>query len=342
MPRWALVRLLLIALSLASVSIALATVPDRAIRYWYLYYSPVMITAISFGLRGALAGCSIALLCVIIFFDRVSPLLQGVRQGVLTKVSLVTGTSEEDVAALLAQVANTPLADAIHSFAAPFDVSADLPIILIGLIILALISIVVGWLVDENKRRERLLEERADKDGMTGLWNHRRFHELLSHEIARSERYGRSIGLLFMDMDQLKSYNDRYGHQAGDGLIKHLASTLLKTVRAADTVSRYGGDEFAVILPEAGAYEARTAADRIRTYLTEHPYVDGQNSPIGLTLSIGVAVYPDHARDKDSFLRAADLALYEAKRNGGNLVCAYEAPEDGGGQQSYAPNSGSP
>ncbi|MBM2826066.1 MAG: diguanylate cyclase [Dehalococcoidia bacterium] len=340
MLRWGLVRLLLIALSFASVSIALATVPDRAIRYWYLYYSPVIITAVSFGLRGALAGCSIAILCIIIFFDRVSPLLQDVREGVLMKVSLVTGAPAAEVAALLSQVAGTPLADAIHNLAAPFDVSADLPIIVAGMIVLTLISTVVGWLVDENKRKEWLLEERADKDGMTGLWNHRRFHELLEQEVARSQRYGRTVGLLFMDIDDLKQYNDKYGHQAGDGLIKYVASALCKTVRAVDVVSRYGGDEFAVILPETGAREAKTAADRIRSYVVENPYLNDHDSPIGLTLSIGVAVCPDHAKDKDTLIRVADIALYEAKSSGGNKVCAYEIPDEGGAQQSYASSSG--
>jgi len=145
-------------------------------------------------------------------------------------------------------------------------------------------------------------------DPLTGLANYRRLIDTLEHEIQRSERSGRPFAFLLLDLDGLKGINDRYGHLAGSRALCRVANVLRIHSRSIDTCARYGGDEFAVILPEAGAIEARDAAVRICTRVTE----DIEEPP--LSVSAGIAVYPQSGQDIESLFNEADRDLYDSKK----------------------------
>ncbi len=160
-------------------------------------------------------------------------------------------------------------------------------------------------------------EIEAMTDGLTGLYNHRYLHEHLTEELSRARHECRGVALLFCDLDFFKEYNDRLGHAAGDTALRATARIIESCTRRADLVARYGGEEFVVVLPGTAEPEAAEIAGRIRAAVAEHHRDDG-----GLTISIGVASYPDSADTKESLLEAADRALYVAKRLGRDRVMA--------------------
>jgi diguanylate cyclase (GGDEF)-like protein len=161
-------------------------------------------------------------------------------------------------------------------------------------------------------------------DGLTGLKNYREFHEALQLELLRSKRYERTSGLLMIDVDHFKQYNDRYGHPQGDVLLKKLAELIQDNFKDTDIVARYGGEEFAVLLVEAGAKEQVVGvADRLRDIVERHKFTYEETQPIGkITISIGVSCYPEDGPTADEVIQAADEALYRAKREGRNRVVA--------------------
>lgn len=162
------------------------------------------------------------------------------------------------------------------------------------------------------------LEQLAITDPVTGLTNHRFFQERIREELDRSQRHNRSFSLLMIDVDYFKAFNDKYGHPAGDQALFKLAQILKKATRLADTVSRYGGEEFTMILPETLKPAAMEVAERIRSDM-ENTVVDPQSGHV-FTFSIGVATYPLDANDAPSLITKADKALYQAKQNGRNKV----------------------
>lgn len=167
----------------------------------------------------------------------------------------------------------------------------------------------------ENAR----LFELATTDGMTKLYVHRYFQLLLDKEIKRSSRHNKKFSLIMMDIDNFKSFNDTYGHQLGDEVLKNVAQVAKKNTRAEDVSARYGGEEFVVILPEADTRQAMIAAEKIRASVAalEIPYEDKK---LHVTISLGVSTYPEHASEKEALIHAADNALYTSKRNGKNCV----------------------
>jgi len=192
----------------------------------------------------------------------------------------------------------------------------------------------------------RLFEETqrlAVTDGLTGLYNRRRFYELLEEEIVQAGRKG-VLSLIMLDIDDFKAYNDTYGHLAGDALLRELAQLFREGIRQGDIVARYGGEEFAVILPGTGKEEATALAERIRVQVEEHRFEGEEGMPAGepprkrggqsssslspphaggkITVSLGVATYPQDAREPEALVNAADVALYEAKKRR-NRVCIY-------------------
>jgi diguanylate cyclase (GGDEF)-like protein len=161
----------------------------------------------------------------------------------------------------------------------------------------------------------------AKLDGLTGLYNHRFFQERLGEEIKRSERHARPLALLLLDVDHFKDFNDTHGHMTGDAVLREVSRLLLESSRVEDVVARYGGEEFAMILPETASEGAEVFASRVRrVFESKRLEEGGLHRDTKITVSIGVAGWTAESTP-ESLLRAADQALYQAKREGRNRVC---------------------
>ena len=174
----------------------------------------------------------------------------------------------------------------------------------------------------EAERRVAEAERLSLTDHLTGFSNTRYLARRLAEELERARRHGHELALMLIDSDALKLVNDRLGHEAGDRYLVLLARTILAQVRASDVVARYGGDEFVVLAPLTGRSAALLTAERIRASAAAL-VIDG----LATSVSVGVAVYPCDAGAGDALLRAADRALYEAKRRGKNAVVAAPASQ---------------
>ena len=174
----------------------------------------------------------------------------------------------------------------------------------------------------ENARLHRLVERQAVTDGLTELANRRQFEQALAGEISRAERFGGMLALILADLDDFKQVNDRYGHQAGDEVLRRFAAVLRETVRDVDLPARYGGEEFAVLLPQTDLAGAERLAERLRQSVAERPMTKRPGALVAVTASFGVAAFPEAATPAALFA-AADEALYRAKAAGKNrVVCA--------------------
>ncbi|MCM2276470.1 MAG: diguanylate cyclase [Oligoflexia bacterium] len=164
-------------------------------------------------------------------------------------------------------------------------------------------------------------------DDATGLYNTRYLHTILDREIAQANATQKSFAVLFADADRFKQVNDRYGHLVGTRLLNELGHQLKKLVRDSDTVFRYGGDEFVAVLSSCDLPTARTVAERIRQSVEQHSFLCSEGLDLHFTVSVGVALFPDHARSKRAIIDAADQAMYSSKRRSRNSVTiAGEAP----------------
>jgi diguanylate cyclase (GGDEF)-like protein len=177
----------------------------------------------------------------------------------------------------------------------------------------------VAFPLHKTRQQERL-QGMAYSDAMTGLKNYRAFRSHLDEEMRRAARYKHSISLLLLDIDFFKQVNDRYGHQMGDRILAHIGSVIRASVRDTDLPARYGGEEFVVLCPETGAADASVVAERIRAAVQNTPFLDGQEGPLPITISIGSATYPTDAEDEATLIHHADAALYRAKHAGRNCV----------------------
>jgi len=164
----------------------------------------------------------------------------------------------------------------------------------------------------------------ATIDGLTGLYNHRFFQEHLANAIERSKRYNTNISLLLIDIDFFKKFNDTYGHQAGDAVLRQVADTLKKTVRSSDLVARYGGEEMTVVLDNTDIEEAVIIANKICNTVAEKPFRLSEMVERNVTISIGVATFPQHGEISAELIEFADKGLYRAKENGRNQVGTLE------------------
>ncbi|MDO9107469.1 MAG: GGDEF domain-containing protein [Coriobacteriia bacterium] len=173
----------------------------------------------------------------------------------------------------------------------------------------------------ENSQLYKLTKRLAITDQLTGLNNYRFLQQRLDEEIERAKRYHKDLSFLMIDADDFKRFNDTNGHIAGDEALAETGEVLRSVVREVDVVCRYGGEEFSVVLPETDAAGAFVVAEKLREAMATHRFLDGDGERVeSLTISIGVATYPIHAKDKESLLRCADDALYHAKGGGKNRV----------------------
>ena len=179
----------------------------------------------------------------------------------------------------------------------------------------------IGQLIERN---QRTLHHLAAHDGLTGLLNYRTFHALLEDEIARSQRYGTPVSLLLLDLDHFKRVNDVYGHVAGDKVLVEIGKLVRRELRSIDMVSRYGGEEFTVILPEIKIDRAVVIAKRLRSTIERHAFEIGNKQTISITVSIGAASAREDATSVKELVHAADQAMYAAKKQGRNQVCRYQ------------------
>ncbi|MHB8880108.1 MAG: diguanylate cyclase [Thermodesulfovibrionales bacterium] len=178
-------------------------------------------------------------------------------------------------------------------------------------------------LQDELRQKNKQLEELLDKvnymaitDALTGLYNRRKFQDTLSGEFERAKRYKTPFSLIMLDIDLFKRINDNYGHSAGDAVLKEVSALITKSVREIDTASRFGGEEFMIILPNTDVPSAMVVAERMRESIAafNFPEIAGR-----ITASLGIAGMPDeNVRNEDKLIRCADIALYRAKQNGRN------------------------
>lgn len=176
-------------------------------------------------------------------------------------------------------------------------------------------------LKNKNQALENLNEafkSMAIRDDLTGLFNRRYFDEAIASEVVRATRYNRDLSLIFMDVDHFKNFNDEFGHQPGDAALKKISAILKALVRETDVATRYGGEEFVVILPETSKEDARAVAEKIRETIASTPI---EGVPKKVTISAGVATLGQDGSNTAELIGRADQAVYQAKRDGRDRVC---------------------
>lgn len=184
-------------------------------------------------------------------------------------------------------------------------------------------------LIMEHFSLQELLRREAVTDGLTGIYNYRYFHEKAKDEIERSNRYGLPFSFLLLDIDNLKAYNDTLGHLQGDELLRAVSTLIKDNSRIVDVVARYGGDEFAIILPKTTAHHAFAQAERIRRLIESTKFKGASVLPNGkVTLSGGLSSFPGNGKTIGELVTCADTALYQAKQQGRNQIIVYRANKD--------------
>ncbi len=179
----------------------------------------------------------------------------------------------------------------------------------------------------ENSKIYDQVVTSAHQDSLTKLWNHGHFQTILAEGIREAKAKDQPLSLIVFDVDDFKSYNDSFGHPAGDRALEQVSKISKTVMRRMDNLARYGGEEFVAVLPGTGKQEATRLAERLREAIEKDSTPSPHNDlPKQITVSIGVASYPEDAEDKDKLIFCADGALYDAKRDGKNRVRVYRKP----------------
>ncbi|MBV1789611.1 diguanylate cyclase [Marinobacterium sp. D7] len=195
-------------------------------------------------------------------------------------------------------------------------------------------------MTDRIDSQEQALLLAARTDDLTGLYNRREFDRILTNEIGRGARYGKPLSLIMCDIDHFKRFNDSYGHQAGDQALRAVAATFRAGLREVDQACRYGGEELALILPECDAGGACMTAERVRQAVEALKIRLEDGREVRVSLSLGVATYPEHGGSYETLLQSADGALYQAKQQGRNRVVVWRDSGMGTLPDSAAQHSG--
>jgi len=171
-----------------------------------------------------------------------------------------------------------------------------------------------------NARNFDRITELVVTDDLTGLYNSRHFGQLIESEFQRAQRYQTELSLVFLDLDHLKWINDAHGHLVGSRMLSELGRMIGRNVRDCDRAARYGGDEFVIILPQTGKQQAISMAEKMLELMRSTKFYSDDNQEIRITASFGVATYPLDANSRTELVRAADIAMYDAKESGRNCV----------------------
>lgn len=206
-----------------------------------------------------------------------------------------------------------------------------------------MMSLVAGQvaLAIANARLYTRTRELSVRDDLTGINNRRHFQQMLQMEWKRAVRFGRQLSIIMIDVDHFKAYNDSFGHLQGDEVLKQIGSLLKKNLREVDTVARFGGEEFVLLLPDTDKRGALIVAEKVRTVIEEHIFPAAQGKKTRqVTISAGVAAYPDDVSEMDDLIDCADIALYRAKENGRNRTECFvssKIPEEKEGKEIESP-----
>ncbi len=212
----------------------------------------------------------------------------------------------------------------LSAFLSPTSESSGLSInsIIAFLVITVTACILIYYIYQEKKHTDKLALL-ANYDALTKVHNRYYFHEMISQEINNHNRYGTQVSLLLIDIDHFKKVNDTHGHSYGDYVLKTLAEISQEVLRETDVVVRFGGEEFIVVLPSTNITGALNSAERIRAKVESYTF-SFNDVEINCTVSIGVSSYDNDEWTDADFVKATDVALYEAKRNGRNQVCEFD------------------
>ena len=189
-----------------------------------------------------------------------------------------------------------------------------------------------GAIALANALRMQRAEALSVTDDLTSLYNSRYLSQVLRREVKRASRSLRPLSLLFLDLDGFKSINDTHGHLYGSRALVEAALVIRSSARETDVVARFGGDEFALVLPDTGSEGARAVGERVRERIAAHEFLQADGLRIRLTASVGVATLPDSAASEEALIQAADQAMYRVKDRGKNGICVAE-PSAAGIQQ---------
>ncbi|MBL3589542.1 MAG: GGDEF domain-containing protein [gamma proteobacterium endosymbiont of Lamellibrachia anaximandri] len=180
--------------------------------------------------------------------------------------------------------------------------------------------IVLSRNITDRKQLEAELVYRSNHDPLTGLYNRRMLEKQLAKDIQRAARYKRPLSLFMVDIDHFKSINDTHGHRTGDFILTNIAKVLEEVIRETDYSSRYGGEEFVIVLPETPLTDAKELAERLRTMIAGRLFKIADGNKLSITISIGVSVFTGENKSLDALLNSADSAMYFAKESGRNCV----------------------